>query len=192
MQDKSENTALDYQSIFHEVNDAIIVLGLDTQEILDVNRPMEEMFGYGHPDALKLAAADLCAGLSPYTGAELLRRLHLAALGEFQLFEWMAKRANGASFWVEINLKLATLGGTECLLAVVRDIEQRKRTQQELSQSEQRCQAFLQQTDSGVCRLELDEPLPTHLTAEEQVEHIYRHAHIAECNQALADIYSQV
>jgi PAS domain S-box-containing protein len=54
------------------------------------------------------------------------------------LFEWRAKRKNGELFWDETNLKRATIGGKDCILAVVRDITERKRGEMALSESERR------------------------------------------------------
>ena len=48
------------------------------------------------------------------TRTELLTRrsqIQLAASGAPQIFEWLARRPNGTSFWVEVSLKRATIGG---------------------------------------------------------------------------------
>ncbi len=55
-----------------------------------------------------------------------------AAAGPPQLFEWMSRRKNGELFWVEVNLKRAVIGGETRLLAIVREITERKRTEQEI------------------------------------------------------------
>ena len=46
-----------------------------------------------------------------------------------QLFEWRAEDRGGRRFWVEINLTLTSLGGRDRLLAVIRDISERKQVE---------------------------------------------------------------
>jgi signal transduction histidine kinase len=46
-----------------------------------------------------------------------------------QLFEWRARKGNGELFWVEVNLKIVTIGGARRVLAVVRDITERKKAE---------------------------------------------------------------
>ncbi|MBN2499111.1 MAG: EAL domain-containing protein [Deltaproteobacteria bacterium] len=190
MTELSERPSIDYRSLFNEVNDGILVLGLG-QDVLDVNRAMLDLFGYTRDEALRLQVSDLGVDREPFGAADLLRRLHRAALGKPQLFEWQARRKDGGEFWVEINLRLAELGRQECLLAVVRDIGERKRVEQVLRESEERSQTFLAQSSSGVFRLELEDPLDTDLAADEQVERIFRTAYLAECNPGLDQIYGR-
>lgn len=127
----AERSEANYRAIFDAVNDAILVLGLDSDEIIDVNQPGQLMFGYPRDQLRRLRVADLGSGQEPYTAAELLNELSKAALGQPQIFEWQARRSDGSLFWVELNLKLAAIGGAERLLAVVRDITARKNTEAE-------------------------------------------------------------
>jgi signal transduction histidine kinase len=61
----------------------------------------------------------------------------LAALNGFpQVFEWQPIRADGTPFDVEITLSRLELGGTMCLQAIVRDISERKRLEQERSKTQ--------------------------------------------------------
>ena len=46
-----------------------------------------------------------------------------------QLFEWQAEDRGGHRFWIEINLTLTPLGGRDRLLAVIRDISERKQAE---------------------------------------------------------------
>ena len=58
-----------------------------------------------------------------------------------------------------------------------------------LSASEERYRAFIANSSEGIWRFELAEPVPVDLEAGEQVELFYRHAYLAECNDAAARMY---
>ena len=55
--------------------------------------------------------------------------------------------------------------------------------------SEERYRAFIEQTSEGVWRCELREPIDIRLPADAQIDAIYSHAWLAECNDAMARMY---
>jgi PAS domain S-box-containing protein len=120
-----------YRAIFDAANDAIFVHDAETGQILDVSRRMTEMYGFSAEEARHLTVEQLSAGEPNFTQEEAMKRLHRAAQGQPQLFEWLAKDRSGRTFWVEVNIKQATIGGQNRLLAIVRDIDERKRIEEE-------------------------------------------------------------
>jgi PAS domain S-box-containing protein len=56
-------------------------------------------------------------------------------------------------------------------------------------ESEERYRAFIEQTTEGVWRFELEEPVPVNLSPDEQIDRYYAHAYLAECNDAVANMY---
>src|ERR687896_526523 len=56
-------------------------------------------------------------------------------------------------------------------------------------ESEERYRSFVEQSTEGIWRFELEEPIPTDLPSDEQVERFYRHGYLAECNDAMARMY---
>ncbi|MBI4832847.1 MAG: PAS domain S-box protein [Candidatus Lindowbacteria bacterium] len=138
-----------YRSIFNAANDAIFVHELATGDILDVNRKMCEMYGYSQDEARRLDVEALSAGTTPYTQSDALRWIRKAVEGEPQLFEWLAKDKGGRLFWVEVNLKRASIGGKDCLLAIVRDITERKQADVKLRRSEKRYRQLYESSRDG-------------------------------------------
>ena len=124
-----------YRTIFDASNDAIFVHDLATGAILDVNRSVTELYGVPYEEALGLTVQDLSAGVAPYTQEGAVAFLKAAAAGTPQLFEWLAKDRAGRLFWVEVNLKRVVMGQRACLLAIVRDITERKRADREIQAS---------------------------------------------------------
>lgn len=115
-----------YRAIFDAANDAIFVHDLETGRVIDVNKKMCEMFGYSEEEAKNLPARLTSAGEGLFTEDNALRLLKQAVEGQPQLIEWRAKHRDGHLFWVEVNLRRATIGGQDRVLAIVRDITGRK------------------------------------------------------------------
>lgn len=57
------------------------------------------------------------------------------------------------------------------------------------NESEERYRSFIDLSNEGIWRFELDEPIPIDLPAEEQVELAYERGYLAECNDAMARQY---
>lgn len=124
-----------YRTIFDEVNDAIFVHDIETGDIIDVNRKMCEMYGYTMDEARSLNVAALSAGEPEYSQEKALQFIKKAALGEPQFFEWVAKDKSSRHFRVEVSLKRIVIGSKDRLLAVVRDITERKEAEEAIKES---------------------------------------------------------
>jgi len=77
-----------------------------------------------------------------------------------------------------------------------KNITQRKLFEKELikakekaEESEKKYRAFVEQSSEGIYRMELDKPMDLSLNTEEQIDFIYKHTYIAECNHRLAQMY---
>lgn len=117
--------------VFDSINDAVVLLSIKSGAILDVNEKFFEISGYQREDLSILSARDLSSGVDGFTFRNLLRFIRRARKGESQMFEWHARRKDGSYLWVEINARSASLGeDNQHLVIVVRDIDQRKRSQQ--------------------------------------------------------------
>ena len=127
-----------FRAIFDSVNDAIFIHDLETGAIVDVNQRMCEMYGFSREESLRLRATDSSSGQPPYTEQDALNWLRKAATGEPQLFEWHAKHKTGRLFWVEVNIRRASIAGKDRLLVTVRDITERKKAEAALRESERR------------------------------------------------------
>jgi len=120
-----------YRSIFDSANDALSLHRAESGEVLSVNRKFCELFGYSREEALELSVGDVSMGTPPYSQKDAMKWLRKALEGAPQLFEWKAKEKGGRLFWVEVNLKRAVIGGETRLLAIIRDIGERKRAEEE-------------------------------------------------------------
>lgn len=130
-------SATPYRAIFDMANDAIFLHDLETGAILEVNQKMTEMYGVSRDEARQLTVADLSADGTPDTQARAVAYLRLAAAGTPQLFEWLARDRQGRQFWVEVSLKHIVIDDEHRLLAIVRDISERKRVEESLRAAEE-------------------------------------------------------
>lgn len=130
---KSESN---YRQIFNATSDAIFILDDKTGRILDVNMQTLTMFGYEKQDILGLTVEEISSGIPPYDQKGADEKMKKALEEGSHIFEWQAKKKNGDIFWTEVNHKFSKIGNEQRMLAVVRDINERKKTQEMMVQSE--------------------------------------------------------
>jgi PAS domain S-box-containing protein len=75
------------------------------------------------------------------------------------------------------------------VFGIIQDVTDRKKAEFELVQSEERYRRFISQISEGVYRFECDEPMDLNLSVEDQIDFIYDHLFIAECNKAFQKMY---
>ncbi|GFO54284.1 hypothetical protein GMSM_12910 [Geomonas sp. Red276] len=139
-----------FQTIYHNVNDAIFIHDSKDGTILDVNQTMCAMYGYTREEALKLSVHDISLGRAPYSQAEAMVHLERAAGGEVSVFEWLCRRKDGTLFWTEVNMRGAAIRGEPRVIVVVRDITARKESEEALKKNEEALKGMMEQMPTGV------------------------------------------
>jgi len=127
-------TEQNYREIFNSVNDIIVIHDAESGEILDVNATAREAFGFSAGESGGPRFSDLLSA-PPYTHEKALEMLRKAVTEGPQVFERLCRRRDGTTFWVEVNLKPATIGGRPRVLGVARDVTRRKRAEEALSRA---------------------------------------------------------
>ena len=139
-----------YREVFNATSEAIFLHDGTTGAVLDVNDTVFDLYGYTREEALKLGAADLSAGRPPFTETEVRARIRRALAEGPQVFEWLGRRKSGEEFWVEVALRGSLIGGEGRVLAVVRDISERKEAEEELRLSEEHFRSMVQQSSDVI------------------------------------------
>jgi two-component system NtrC family sensor kinase len=122
-----------YRAIFDAAEDAIFVHDIDTGAIVDANPRACSAFGYTRKELMDLQIGDLSSGEPPYTHEHAMLQLARAAAGEPVRIEWHCKHKDGSLQWQDIVGKRVTIGGHDRILALARDITEKKRSAEELA-----------------------------------------------------------
>jgi len=115
-----------YRTLFEVVNDGFFIHELETGKILDVNEKGCELYGYTKAEILTGNLKVISTGEQPYSESEALQYIMSATAGVPQLFEWENKHKDGHVVWAEINLKRVVIDKKDRILAITRDISERK------------------------------------------------------------------
>jgi PAS domain S-box-containing protein len=112
-----------FRTIVDSVNDAIFVLEIGTGRILEVNQRACEMYGYSAEEMRELSMGALTSSRSPEDAMDNPARADAATP---VIIEWQERRRDGSQFWVEMSTRRARISGFDRLVAVARDITERK------------------------------------------------------------------
>ncbi len=121
-----------YRAIFDAAEDAIFIHDVETGAILDVNLKACATFGYTREEFRRIDIGALGTGEHPYTQADAMELLARAYAGEQLSVEWHGRSKDGSLRWHEVYVKRVTIGGQDRILALARDITEKKRAAEEL------------------------------------------------------------
>jgi diguanylate cyclase (GGDEF)-like protein/PAS domain S-box-containing protein len=125
-----------FRIIFDAVNDGIFILEPTRGQFIEVNEPGCRMFGYTRAEVIGNDIARISSGIRPYVQDQAIDLLHRTATDGPQTFEWQGKTKNGILFWLEISLRFAEFGKIPVVVAIVRDVDARKRAADKLRETE--------------------------------------------------------
>ena len=154
-QKEAESALIDseknYRTIFDSATEAIFIYDPKNQKIIDLNSASLKMFGYdSKEELLDCKISDLSANSFSYTeeaSQEFIRKTYEIGI---QTFEWLAKSKDGSLFWIEISLNAVEISGKDTILAIGRDITERKEAEKALRESEEKYRAFIQYSDTPI------------------------------------------
>jgi PAS domain S-box-containing protein len=132
---QAEDAARAYQArfktFFSSINDAILVHPLREEgfsPFIEVNDIACQRYGYTREEFLSLTAADITQPVDAEQHAAPEHRRELLETGHL-VFEAVHIKKSGEAFPVEINSNIVEQYGLPVILAVVRDITERKKTE---------------------------------------------------------------
>ncbi|WP_456385273.1 PAS domain S-box protein [Desulfolithobacter sp.] len=145
-----------YREIFNSPSDAILIHDVQTGEIVDVNQAMLEMFGYTYEEALAQNFGTLSVNEPPYTFDDAFEKITRSIEYGPQRFDWRSRRKNGELFWSEVGLRYRKFAGKRYVVAVVRDITERKKAEELLAAERERLAVTLRSIGDGVIATDTD------------------------------------
>ena len=129
-----------FSTLFNSTSDAIFIHDATTGEILDVNRRVLEMYGFPSLKEVISSFVDMIDTASPFSKKDALNWMHKACTEGPQTFEWLARHADGHTFWVEVSIRRFQIGVDDRLIVAVRNISERKKAEAERLGYERRMQ----------------------------------------------------
>ena len=146
-----------YGVLFNSGNDAIFLIQADDEmrpgRIIQVNDIACERLGYLREELLQLSVADLH---EPEQIAALAPVIERMAHEHHCLFETEHLARSGQKIPTEINAKLIEFRGQRAILAVARNITERKKTDAELEASGRRSRRYIERNAAGFMRSTYD------------------------------------
>jgi len=107
------------------------------------------MLGYDRSALLEMDVTEFSADEPAFSQAEAQERVRRAMKEGPQTFEWRFDPKDGAEFWVEVHLKRTVINGQTQVLAMTRDVSERKEGERKLAESEQRYRTLAEHFPNG-------------------------------------------
>ncbi len=173
--------------IFNNLQDAFFQADLSGRLIF-VSPSTPRMYGYDSAEELIGQPANILYADQNVRQSVLAK---IESAGRLDDFVSQGRKKDGTTFWVSMNVQGrygddAQFVGT---VGVVRDISERRKAELALLESQERYSSFISQVSEGVFRFECNKPVDITLSIEEQIDWIYDHFFIAECNEAILKMY---
>ncbi len=170
-----------YTTIFNNAQDTIFIA--TDGKFTDCNPKTMEMYGCRREDIIGHRPWEFSPPQQPDgrdSQEKAMEKIFAAQAGNPQRFEWKHRKLDGTVFDAEINLNHIEVEGVTGLLAVIRDISERKKAQEELQRAHNELETRVEQRTYELLKANilLEEEMIQRRQAEEALrrsEVKYRH-----------------
>jgi len=154
--------------------------------ISDFGERERQVLRENHPYVVNDIEAESPPGtdLSLYEYGAIRSMVCVPLIKQGHLVARMAVHQRTPRTWSQSEIELLSKVAHRCWESV-----ERARALRRLKESEDRYRAFIANSSEAIWRYELDQPIPIDLPTDEQIEMLFMHAYLAECNDAMARMY---
>ncbi|MBD3217626.1 MAG: PAS domain S-box protein [candidate division Zixibacteria bacterium] len=160
-----------YRTLFDTASDAIFIMKRD--RFIDCNAETLRIFGCTRDQILNCSPFEFSPEYQPdgrLSKSKGKGKIEAVLDGKPQSFEWLHTRYDGTPFEAEINLGRMDIGKDDYILAIVRDITERKKSEKKLRESEEKFRNIYNNAQIGLFRTRIEDGM------------------VLECNDRFADI----
>ena len=140
---------LQYRSIFEAINDGLFITEIETEKVVEVNPAACQMHGYSYEEFLALYPS---VYIHPDSHSVFLEFVEKTRAGEQFYGQAVDICKDGSLIDVEVKGTTCIYNGKRHILAIVRDITARKRTEEALRQSEAQYRDLVQTANCIILR----------------------------------------
>ncbi|MGB5152428.1 MAG: PAS domain S-box protein [Candidatus Sulfotelmatobacter sp.] len=136
-----------FRTLVDQSNDAIEVVDPETLRFLDVNEKACSALGYSREELLSLRVFDINPAVTESSMVPIRQQWRETG---WLVLEGVHRRKDGSIFPVEVSTK-QVLAGRDYIVAIARDLTERKQAEEKLKVSESRYRALHEISPVGVC-----------------------------------------
>ncbi|MBE9201992.1 MULTISPECIES: PAS domain S-box protein [unclassified Nodularia (in: cyanobacteria)] len=140
---------LQYRAIFAAINDGLFITEIETEKVVEVNPAACRMHGYTYAEFINLHPFDYIHSDSHHVFQDYVQKIQLNKAFYGQAVD-ICK--DGTLIDVEVEGTICTYNGKPHILAIVRNISERKLTQKALQQSEAKYRDLVQTANCIILR----------------------------------------
>jgi PAS domain S-box-containing protein len=129
-----------FSKAFRASPDAVTISRMADGTIIEANDMWEKAFGYSRAESIGTRSAALGIWCDPPIRQKAIQQLQ--ETGSLRNFEADLRRKTGEVRQVSLSGERLEIGGEQCLLTIIHDITERKRTEEALRESEERFRKF--------------------------------------------------
>lgn len=176
-----------FRRIFHVSPVAISVTSLDDGRLLEANDAYWKLMGFDPSASIGRTTVALKIWEREEDRLRFVKKLTEQKSLHNPAYEFV--NISGEKRITVAFYELIQHGREPSILSMFYDVTRQQTIQAALQASEEKYRNFVEQSSEGVWLLAFDQPIPTDLPMDEQMDLIYKYGYIAECNNAMAHMY---
>jgi len=145
-----------YMSIFKSANDGFLLFDAENFSLTDYNPRILEMFELDEGEFSNTDIAAFSCAEEGYTMERAREYIAEAGKGKPVSFEWLNVTSSGRRFWTYNSFSFVQINELPQLLLVTRDIDQQKRMEQSLMESQEHFRALAENSPDVIMRFDRD------------------------------------